>query len=157
LTKQKRGFTLIELLVVIGIIGIVASIVLVSLSGARNRAKDARIQGDLVQIRSIAELINEDKSSYTTLCGADNTLNNTAGDNSYITQLTTIENDINDQQPGAAVLLTCYVGGTPEVYCVEADLISSGVGFYCVDSTGVARINAQATPQCTAAGVVCTP
>lgn len=37
----SRGFTLIELLIVIAIIGILASVVLVSLSGGRDKAKVA--------------------------------------------------------------------------------------------------------------------
>jgi len=46
----KKGFTLIELLVVIAIIGIISSIVLVSMHGVREKAKAARIISDLEQI-----------------------------------------------------------------------------------------------------------
>ena len=41
---KSKGFTLIELLVVISIIGVIASIVLVSFSGSRDKAKLARSQ-----------------------------------------------------------------------------------------------------------------
>ncbi len=54
--NKNKGFTLIELLVVIAIIGILSSVVLASLSTARNKGKDAAVISQLAQMRSQAEL-----------------------------------------------------------------------------------------------------
>ena len=62
--KRQQGFTLIELLVVIAIIGVLASVVLVSLNGARAKARDAKRAGDIRQIKTALELYYSDNSSY---------------------------------------------------------------------------------------------
>lgn len=51
-TLQKRAFTLIELLVVIAIIGILASLIIVSLSGARGKAQDTQRKNNARNIDS---------------------------------------------------------------------------------------------------------
>lgn len=63
--KQKtKGFTLIELLVVIAIIGILATIVLVSLNSAREKARNARRESDLRQVAIASELYYDSNNAY---------------------------------------------------------------------------------------------
>jgi prepilin-type N-terminal cleavage/methylation domain-containing protein len=54
--EKQRGFTLIELLVVIALIGILASVILVSLNSARGKARDAQRRSDAVQITTAIQL-----------------------------------------------------------------------------------------------------
>src|ERR1700754_2453812 len=63
MTKQQRGFTLIELLVVIAIIGILSSVVLASLNGARKKGRDARRISDVKQIQLALEMYYDSNSS----------------------------------------------------------------------------------------------
>lgn len=60
----KKGFTLIELLVVIAIIGILSSIVMVSLSGAKTKSRDSKRAADIRSIQVALELYYTDYQMY---------------------------------------------------------------------------------------------
>lgn len=63
--RRNAGFTLIELLIVIAIIGILAALIIVSLSGARAKAKDTKIKNNLASITSILSQYHVDnKGAY---------------------------------------------------------------------------------------------
>lgn len=64
MTKYKKGFTLIELLVVISIIGVLSSVVLVSVNSARLKADDARRISDLKEIAHAIDMYYSDNGSY---------------------------------------------------------------------------------------------
>ncbi|MBZ9569367.1 type II secretion system protein [Patescibacteria group bacterium] len=136
---QQKSFTLIELLVVIAIIGLLASIVFISLAGVRARARDARILLDLRQIKTIAAMINSDYNSYANLCAVDLTLNENAPA-PYGKQLELIEDDLTKQQGRSPLIMLC-VAATSR-YCVSAvsstfDFISEDYhSWFCTDSDG---------------------
>ena len=62
--KYQKGFTLVELLVVIAIIGILATLLLLQLGVARQRARDAKRIADTNQVRIALELYFDDNAQY---------------------------------------------------------------------------------------------
>jgi type II secretion system protein G len=62
--NYTKGFTLIELLTVIAIIGILASVVLVSLSSSRAKSRDDRRKSDLAVIQQAIEMYYSDHHSF---------------------------------------------------------------------------------------------
>ena len=62
--RNNKGFTFIEMLIVVAIIGILASIILVGLSGFRNRGRDTRRIADLREVQNGLELYYTKNGTY---------------------------------------------------------------------------------------------
>lgn len=62
--KSTAGFTLIELLVVIAIIGILSTLAVVSLGGARERARDSKRLADVRNVQTALEIYFTDNNGY---------------------------------------------------------------------------------------------
>jgi len=62
--KNKQGFTLIELLVVIAIIGLLSTLSVLALNGARARARDAKRISDIKQVQTALEMYYNENNAY---------------------------------------------------------------------------------------------
>lgn len=63
-SKAKGGFTLIELLIVIAIIGLLATLAIVSLTTAQRKARDTKRIADIKQLQNAVELYYSEVAAY---------------------------------------------------------------------------------------------
>ncbi|MBU4142426.1 type II secretion system protein [Patescibacteria group bacterium] len=69
---KNRGFTLIELLVVIAIIGLLATIVMVSLNSARVKARDTKRAAEIKQLALAIQMYYDNNGSFPPTAGCLN-------------------------------------------------------------------------------------
>lgn len=125
--KKKKAFTLIELLVVISIMILLMSITIVTILYYKNKAIDSRIASSLTETRKIAEMVFSSELSYSLLCDASHSFNESSS------ELKKLKDDIkkfNSENP------VCWAA--EKSYCVQAKMVSVSGGYYCVDNSGIA-------------------
>ena len=141
--RSLQGFTLIELLVVIAIIGILSTIVLVSLSTTRTSSADTSIKANLAEIRAQAEIYAaEHYDSYGLFNGgAVPPLNSNS---SCLTQSSgnmfadpTIKQAMTNARVSGNNVMTCFIAIDGKSWAVAIALKSNAANAWCVDSNGV--------------------
>jgi prepilin-type N-terminal cleavage/methylation domain-containing protein len=147
----NKGFTLIELLVVIAIIGILASVILASLNSARAKGVDAATKSDLNNARAQAELYYDNGSgtsanTYLGVCAATVTTQGIYGmlldASTKLNGSTPIVSPAGTATAGSATTLVCHDSATAWAASVPLKSITTPVTYFCVDSTGASKQNA---------------
>lgn len=107
---KKKGFTLVELLIVLVIVGVLSGLLMVSASGALDKAEATKISSDLKNIRSASFLYFADESKWPS---TDITLVNpylsakldSSGDYSFINEGTQIKARYHNAATGMGVMI----------------------------------------------------
>lgn len=128
----QRGLTFIEILLVVGVLGILITLVLTSVTSSRTKATANRIRGHVGQIRILAEIaFDSNGGSYVDW-------SQEPGIQIEMKRLLdVIDEDTGD--PAGAPYTTQVRESQAQNYCVNAPLGAGSNAYYCVDATGKFR------------------
>jgi prepilin-type N-terminal cleavage/methylation domain-containing protein len=117
---REKGFTLIELLVVIAIIGVLSSVVLASMNGARKKSRDARRKQDIKSFQVALELIYDASSPNAypaTVSGTEVVMSSTQISSTYMSR---VAKDPSAPASPAATDRQYWYASTGSSYCIGA-------------------------------------
>lgn len=145
-TNKSRGFTLIELLVVIAIIGLLSSIVLVSVGPARAKARDAKRQSDIRQINLAMEMCYDDAGC----AGEAKYPIHAAGANTWATidpDGTPVYLTVPSDPTNSGSQVYKWIAGNEQWYCIYVKLEAPAVSTYtCASNKGVVTLATATVP-----------
>jgi len=144
--KKNKGFTLIELLVSIAIIGVLMTVVLITISAAKNKNADASVKQGLSSIPSQSGVFYLDNDTYAGFCspvvsksaypivlGAAQIM----GFSGAVVNGTDKSIPLGDMETS---LETPTCNNSTSAWAVEVPLRSTPNTMFCVDSAGFAGI-----------------
>ena len=134
--QQSKGFTLIELLVVIAIIGVLASVVLASLTSARAKGLDAKVKAQLHNMRAQSYLYSGTGTAQALTSPCPNTAGTLFETTSGVNSLGNLINALTNTATNVACVSTA---GTPINGAQWAVAAKTSTGVWCVDSNGASQ------------------
>jgi type II secretory pathway pseudopilin PulG len=138
----QSGFTLLEVLVIVTMIGLLTTIVLASLSVARNKGVDAAIWSSMGNLRTKIEQVGiqtNGQANYATICTNPS--------------ITPIIANVDAKNGGDGT--NDYCRGTATAWVYASQLTARANTCLCVDSTGAGVTDSSCTIDVATAGTNC--
>lgn len=147
-SRRRDGFTLLELLVVVAIVGLLTTVVIVSLNNASNKGKDAGVMSNLRNAISQGEIVfnsrTANKDSYTNVCtnGLVDGVLGVGAQVSNAAKSVGLTGSPNYTTNGTGTGTTATCNNSASAWAAEVPLIGStnlSPKMWCVDSTGKSK------------------